>query len=336
MTTSEEPPLQQLSRLPREPFAYHWADYVELLCLANLDGEFSPDDLIERWKGQDDVMVPFSDDPDDGPPNQPQLEPWASKAAVDDQRYTKARDVFGHLAYRIATFGADYPFDLDSGHLMRLHRRPNLTTRNHLYVFLLLGSLLRYVPRKRRSDITTPFERLVAEVLQRWFPADAEVHIFGTAAGAGGRYRGTMWQKINLLGSDLGEMVLLPETAFNAADSGDLGLDVVAWFPLGDNLLGLPVFFAQVTCEFRWKDKQHESGRNWQSYLKESAPRGNLLFIPYCFRDASGEWFDPKWPTSAVVVDRQRLLWLLRGEDEPLASVPYDLVREALAYADAD
>jgi len=329
------PPLHKLGRVPRESFTYHWADYVELLCLANIDGELSPDDLVERWKGQDDLVPVPSEDPDDGPTNPPQLERGATKADVDDHRYAKASDVFEHLAYRVVTFGDDYPFELDDGSLVRLRRRASITNRHELYVFLLLGSMLRYVPKKRHYDITNPFEKLVADVLRHWLPVDAEVHIFGTAGGQASRYSGTMWQKINLLGADLGEMVLLTEAAFNAGDTGDLGLDVVAWLPLGDRYPGLPVFFAQATCELRWKDKQHESGRNWESYLKQSAPRGNLLFIPHCFRDPAGEWFDSKWPTAAVIIDRQRVLWLLRDVTEQLDSVPYEFVREALAYSEA-
>lgn len=337
MTPSKAPPLHKLGEVPRERFTHHWADYVELLCLANVDGEFSPDDLIERWKGQDDLGgVEFSSAiDDDGPTDAPQLEPGATKAAVDDHRHAKAGDVFEHLAYRAVAFGTDYPFELDGGHLRRLHRRPSLTTRHHLYVFLLLGSLLRYIPKKRQNDITTPFERLVAEVLRHWLPEGAEVHIFGTSARPDGRYNGTLWNKIKRLGADIGEMVLLGEDAFNVGDSGDLGLDVVAWLPLGDINPGLPVFFAQATCELRWKDKQHESGLNWVGYLKQSAPRGNLLFIPYCFRNPTGEWFDSKWPTATIVVDRQRVLWLLRDIEDPLQEVPYDLINEALGFADA-
>lgn len=328
-------PLRSLGRLPREGLTYHWADYVELLCLANIDGEFSPDDLIERWKGQDDVIPAEFAQGEEEPTDAPVIEPGATKAVVDDHRHAKARDVFEHLGYRAGVFGADYPFELHGGQMKRLRRREGLGVRQRLYVFLLLGSLLRYVPRKRHSEITTPFERLVAEVLQHWLPDGSEVHVFGTSADPDGRYTGTMWEKINRLGSDIGEMVLLKEDAFNAADTGDLGLDVVAWLPLGDAHAGLPVYFAQATCELRWKDKQHESGRNWESYLKQSAPRGNLLFIPYCFRKPTGDWFDAKWPTAAVIIDRQRLLWLVRNVDDPLDEVPYDLVEEALQYREA-
>lgn len=334
---SLDPLLYNLARVPRERFTHHLADYVELLCLAHIDGEFSPEDLVERWKGQDDLGAePPEVDPDEEEPiGAPVIEPGARKPVIDDRRHSVALDVFSHLGYRAAAFKDDYPFELKSGYLKMLRRRTHLTDRHKLYVFLLLGSLLRYVPRRRHSSITTPFERLVAEVLSVWLPDAAEVHLFGTAAKTSDRYVGTMWEKINLLGADIGEQVLLTETDFHASDTGDLGLDVVAWLPVGDRYAAMPVMFAQATCELRWKDKQHESGRNWQSYLKQSAPRGNLLFIPYCFRDPSGGWFDNKWPTDAVIVDRQRLLWLLRDLDRPLAEVPYDLVAEALDYREA-
>lgn len=339
MSGAQPPALQKLGSLPRLTETHHWADYVELLCLVNIDGEFSPDDLVERWKGQDDLGEQFAEevsaDDDEGPLDAPSMTPGAPKAAFDDRRHRKAADVFEHLSYRAVTFGTAYPFDVDTGTLKRLRRRADLDGPQLLYVFLLLASGLRYVPGRRRHQVTTPFERLVAEALRQWLPEDAEVHIFGTSADDAGRYTGTMWEKITRLASDLGETVLLTKEDFNVRDTGDLGLDIVAWFPLGDAQPGLPVWFAQATCEAEWKHKQHESGRSWQSYLKESAPRGNLLFIPFCFRDPTGRWFDPKWPTASVIIDRQRMVWLLRNASGPLAPVPYDFVNEALAYDEA-
>lgn len=316
--------------MPREPFTYHWADYAELMCLTDMDGQVSPDDLLERWKAGDDLTPTYTEDEDD-PVEVPRLPAGATKASVDDFRSTRASDVFEHIKYRAKAFGDDYPFDLVSDAPDVLAKRAALTDRHKLYIFLLVGSLLRYVPIKRRGEITDAFERLTAATLQHWFPADAMVDLFGTTAPAGSRYAGTMREKIARLAKDIGEVSHLSDDDFHENDRGDLGLDVVARLDVGDNLAGLPVFFAQATCELRWKDKQHESGRNWSSYLQESAPRGNLLFVPYCFRDPTGKWFDVKWVTAAVLIDRQRILWLLRDVSQGIPELPYSLVDEAIA-----
>lgn len=263
------------------------------------------------------------------------LEPGALRPQIDDQRNRIIGDVFSHLTFRSIAFGADYPFTLMSGKVSRLCRREAMTDRHRLYIFLLLSSLLRYIPRGRQHVLTESFERLVAEVLREWLPDDAEVHLFGTTAGPGSRYTGPMWQKINQLALDLGERVLVDESDFSPHDSGDLGLDVVAWLPLGDSRAGLPVWFAQATCQSKWKGKQHESGINWDHYLNQSAPRGNLLFVPQCFRDATGQWYDAKWSIAAVIIDRQRTLYLLRGMDQLPAVVPRDFVNSALEVREA-
>lgn len=324
-------PIQGLGRPPKLSPTHHWADYGELVCLANLDHVFTADDLIERWSDQNDILARDPEEEDSDVLNPPSTEPGEPKAALDDRKQRKAADVFEHYEYRATTFGDDYPFDLVPKSRCLVLKEPG-SDRHRLYLFLLMASCLNYVPKTQRHRLTASFERLVAETLKHWLPSEAEVHIFGTAAGTEGRYLGTMWQKITKLGVDLGERLLLDEENFRPSDSGDLGLDVVAWLPLGDPHPGLPVWFAQATCQAKWKDKQHESGINWSNYLKESAPRGNLLFVPFCFRDPTGRWYDVKWPTAAVIVDRQRVLRLLKNHERPTLALPNDYMDEALAF----
>jgi hypothetical protein len=330
--TNASPPLDRLGRLPRLRATHHWADYVELLSLVNVDGRFSVDDLVERWKEQHDLeSVDDSNGGEEDPVDAPGLEPGAPAAAVDDRRYQRARDVFAHLAYRAQRFEESYPFDLPE-YGSELVRVDDLDQPQRLYVFLLLASSLRYVPKARRHSVTQPFELMAAEVMRLLMPPTSEVHVFGTAQPQDGRYSGTMWEKINTLASDLGETVILSEDAFAATDTGDLGLDVVAWVPLGDGAPSLPVWFVQATCEAEWKAKQHESGGNWHSYITTRAPRGNVLVVPYCFRSTDGSWFDAKWPTAAVLVDRQRLCWLFRNHGVASAAMPEQLIEEALQF----
>lgn len=327
--------LVKLNMLPRNKGTHHMADYVELLTLTLLDGEFSPADLIERWDERQDLgerppdLDDRLDDEEDGPIDQPSPDPGASKAAQNDRRTRIAADVFEHLAYRAGAFGDAYPFTVTTGTFRLLKRRAKLSEREKLYVFLLLASSISYIRSTSTSVLTRGFERLAVEVLRHWLPSGAEVHIFGTSASdesGDARYQGSLWRKVQKLADDIGEVVLLKETDFSPHDVGDLGLDAIAWLPVGDKEPGLPVWFAQATCQVDWKPKQHESGANWRRYLRESAPRGNLLFIPYCFRQPDGHWYDAKWPTASVVLDRARLLWLLKEVEGPLEPLPYDAV----------
>lgn len=335
----------ELGRLPRRKAGHHWADYVELLTLANIDGEFSQADLLERWAERDDLGEDLPDlgaeveEDGDGPIDPPQAQAGEARAARHERLHRLALDVFSHFAYRAGQFGGAYPFKLQAatGKLLERRVEPDNIQQN-IYVFLLLASNLRYIRVGTRKHLTQNFERLTAEVLRRWLPNEAEIHIFGTTSGddptgaSEGRYSGKLWAKLERLANDLGEQLLLSEEDFAKGDSGDLGLDTVAWLPMGDRESGLPVWFAQATCEAEWKHKQHESGGNWRAYLQESAPRGNLLFIPYCFRQPTGTWYDRKWPTAAVIIDRARLVWLLRDVAEPVEPVPYEVVKAALEF----
>jgi hypothetical protein len=311
---------------------HHSADHVELLCLANIDGAYSRSDLIELWKAFDDDEQHVPLDDDEVSSLVEGAEPWASKSSRDDLRERRAEDVFSHLAYRSSTFGPAYPFKISSKAPRVLRRRDNLSPKQQLYVFLLVGSMLHYVQKKRHNEIALAFERLAAGVIKAILPKGAEVHVFGTSASGNSRYSGNTRTKVKQLATDLNEILILKETAFHPNDAGDMGLDVVSWIPLGDQAEGHLVWFAQATCQTKWQDKSHQSGARWRDYLTERAPRANLLLVPFCFRTPNGEWYDPKWRTGCVLLDRQRIVWTLRGMRQFPESVPKGVVEAVLAY----
>ncbi|HSH62412.1 MAG TPA: hypothetical protein VK988_22735 [Acidimicrobiales bacterium] len=314
-----------MDRLPAAKHRHHLADYVELLCLTNADLEFSSADLVDRLLERSDVGEDATEEGDEP-------EPGEAPAAREDRLRRIAEDTFTHLAYRQGVFGRGYPFRLEGDNVLR--RVSQVTRRRKLYVFLLLASSLRYVNRTPyQSQLEKSFERLATEALRRLLPSDAEVHPFGTAA-SGGRYRGRAWLRYERLAKDLRDHPLLEETNFPINSVGDLGLDSVAWLPSGDDIAPMMTFFAQSTCTVEWRGKQSES-RRWETYLHALAPRGNFLFVPFCFRLPNGQWYDLTWVYDGVVIDRLRLLWIFRGSAVDLEEVPYDLVDASLAQREA-
>jgi len=208
-----------------------------------------------------------------------------------------------------------------------------MTAPRKLYSFLLLAASLRCIEVSERSVFTRGFERVSAAALKAWLPRQAQVHIFGTSAERSARYRGTLQRKLQRLADDLSERLLLTDDQFRRGDAGDAGGDVVAWLPLGDENNSRLVLIAQATCEVNWEHKQHEAGHAvWRGIMTFAAPHANVMFVPFCFRNPDGEWFWSRWIHESILIDRVRLLWLLKGQAASLTAAPYDLVDRALAY----
>ena len=75
-------------------------------------------------------------------------------------------------------------------------------------------------------------------------PADAEVHIVGKGGQQSPRYTGNKKQKLQSIARDLNTR-LNEEVRLPATDTGDAGMDLLAWLPVGDTANGLLVYFGQ-------------------------------------------------------------------------------------------
>jgi hypothetical protein len=314
-----------LNRLPQARDLHHWADHAELLCLADPDGMLAQGDLLERWSERaglgedaleptpesleseedqdvDVVAATIDEDEADEPP------PDSAGGTREDRMRVKADDIFRHLEYRRDTFGTAYPFELTKD--LVLTRRRQMSGARRLYTFMLLASATRYVRRLSRRSLESAFERLAFEATRDWL-GGAEVHPFGTTVASRGRYSGTLWAKVQRLALDLSEPLKATADDFDPNDHGDGGCDVVAWFPLGDSTSASFVAIGQATCQTNWRNKQHDSSAdNWMNVIAFRVPTTNLFFVPFCFRDPTGDWYRRRWVTS-VLVDRVRLMRLL-------------------------
>ena len=331
-------PLLSLDRLPRTTDGHSWADFAELLCLVSIDGLLAPADLVDRWSELRDLG--------EGPPadlamadadqlDEVDLVPPAGDPLPDtDGMERHVGDVFRILEYRAGQFRSSYPFVVTrTGSLRRKQSLSNAGPR--LYIFLLMAACLKYVRRSSQPALTKAMEVVAYEATRTWLPADAEVHIFGTArrGGRGGHFRGNLFTRLGTLASDLGERVLARETDIAPTDAGDAGLDVVAWLPFKDDPnSGYPVFMIQVTCAEDWRAKQGEVSRDrWDGYMTLRADPVRMLFTPQCPRRATGEWERTLWVEKTVLLDRLRLEWIVaRGRQSITAVVPVQLVDEAV------
>jgi hypothetical protein len=313
--------IASLESLPPNQDIHLWADYVELLCMTDLDGVLSKSDLIDRVLERRTIDQSASDSAEPAGP--------VSQSAADHMA-ARAEDIFQHLEYRAAAFGSSYPFTLESASL--LGRAGRMTARRKLYLFLLLASSLRLVKKSSRFAVTREFERLGQAALRAWLPKRASVYLFGTSAPRGSRYHGALFSKLSRLASDISERLLLDENDLRAGDAGDAGADIVGWLPLGDSNRSRMVVLAQATCQMDWTGKQHQSSANaWRPLITFAAEPANVLLIPYCYRGGDGSWHINRTIQNTILVDRLRLTRILDASRVISESVG-TVVDEALAF----
>lgn len=314
--------LSSLGDLPRSTDVYTRADYVELLCLVNIDRQISKTDVINRLQKDSDIDelvdsvyedLSLSDNRDD-----------AMRRDVDDW--------FSQLRFRVEAFGQYYPFEFsDSGDI--LVRKETLTDTHRLYIYLLITACKQYFASKTQQLLVNSFEFVSAAALRQYLAANAVVHVFGSnPLNKNGRYsKGTKYEKIKKLADDLGEKCLCTPDYWKAKDTGDGGLDVVGWLPLNDDETGFLIVLAQCACTEDWETKQAASDiSRWGRYIHFSVPVNNMTFIPYCFRSSIGKWYLPGRVGASILMDRLRLINLITEYEEKIAELPYDVVEETI------
>jgi hypothetical protein len=255
--------ITSLERLPRVGLRHTWADYVELLCLFNLDREISKDVLIDRFREGKDTGETIDDETDDDTGTVDDTDTVKDEETtageenlpIDERLNTKAEDLFRHLKYRESAFGKSYPFAVDMTRRRMVLRRN--TNASRLYLFLLIASNLRYFTTLT-PQITRDFEELSKLALEKLLPANGFVHLFH-GAGKSGRYKGKLFQKLTVLSSDLFESMTVGADDFDENDVGDGGLDLVAWVPMNDGSPGVLLCFGQCACTDKWVKKQRET-----------------------------------------------------------------------------
>jgi len=123
---------------PKTNDGHHkWADYIELLCLQNIDGEVSSNYVIDRIREKDALNNPGE----------------YEKSEVSIRWATDAENWFRHLRFRQGIFNDFYPFELvDNEDTLQL--KAPLSSKHLLYVYLLLSSNLKYVDKSTSASST--------------------------------------------------------------------------------------------------------------------------------------------------------------------------------------
>ena len=305
---------------------YLHADYIEMLVLTHPDRSLSPYDILRRYKQYASIDDEAEFDL-----------PGADTAVNFDQQLKEIFYWLSYIDYRAHAFSNFYPFEI-ANDFNRIEFNPNVSKSHRLYLFLLLASCLRHFSHSQRNTLATAFEAISAEALRHYIGKNAEVRIFGS--GAFCQYEGNKYSKIKRLSEDLNEHVIVDEDYFPKSDSADEGLDVVGWFPTEDSSPGKLVLFGQCACTEEWEEKQNSiSFDKWNELITLSAKPINLIFIPFCFRDSHGSWYEKHRMQKTLMIDRLRIVHLLKRIDDPLKvfdSAFHQIIDGAIGYVDED
>lgn len=321
--------ISNLDSLPMSAADHIWADYIELLCLLNVDGIVSKADILDRVRERRDLggeVEDLSEDILEDTRDSADI----SSAEVDDKWSLRVDDWFKHLEYRDAVFGAFYPFVLSSDETS-LSRQPEINPKHKLYIFLLLVSAQHRI-KGDKNPLTFSFEIISSLALRSCLPESADIHVFSRNPLGPRRYGGNIWEKLTKLNEDLRGKLLANEEDFSLQNNADEGLDIVAWVSTGDTVSGSLLIFAQCACTPKWVDKQHSSSATkWRELIHMKSPPMNMVFIPFCFRQANGAWWKEHEIQKSVLVDRLRLIYWLKETHMSLNGLPwYGFVDEVL------
>lgn len=312
---------RNLSDTPDKAVGFYWADYAEICCIASKDRSLSKHDLVRTMDTTEDINADAETvEVNDGEPHDPLIVKKRHGASKRDKYERHANDIFMHLKGRETMFGAHYPFALNSKS-GELELAKKLSEAQWLYLALLLCSNLRYF-LKSKAALTSGFEVIAFHALKALLP-DSEVRLVGTTHKGRSGHLATKTQKkidkLQAISDAVKSALLAQEEEFADEDTGDAGVDIIAWMELDRTGISRDfVIFGQCACsKEEWIKKQSESSySNWSKIIRLAAANINMMFVPFTPRKENGAWERGQIRSGeAIWIDRLRIIQKLAKKD---------------------
>ena len=297
--------------------AHYFCDYIELVALVSNTDEVSAADIIGRFYDDD------SDAFGQGTPEYSErVGDWESKVL----------DWFAILETRQEAYGDSYPFLVVSRNLISL--KAELSEQHEVYLFFLLCSNLAAVARSHRSNLTSDFESIANLAFKKYLPPNSECHVFGKSANENDRYTGNIRNKVELFAEDIGCQEVFEDDFFAENDSGDYGLDIVAWSPIGGDLhlKNIQIYLGQCATGKDWLKKQSEPEKIMNAI--HGIHRSIVtLFVPYDCRNSDRSFNDKSNITTSLIFDRCIIVSILSDNTQVFSILASrQLVLDAVQY----
>ena len=246
--------------------------------------------------------------------------PTLSTAQRKDVLRERFEDVFCHLEYRQKEFGSFYPFTVVDKQLLRKER---VTSIQQLYIFLLACSRLRSFPASGgiRQKWARFFTKLSKVALQGLLSSHSgtDIRIFDSHSEDRKNYYGQKATKaLEKLGQDMGVFRVTENLPDDPRNTGDSGIDLVGIVNFQDGVTSNYVILGQCAAqEQNWPQKRLESHPISLKHLfHQQVAHSNVVFIPVCYRQSSGKWFDIKHANDILLLDRLRILRLINWQNK--------------------
>ena len=296
--------LVDVGKVPRHAYPFLWADYVELLCLCSRNGRISKGNIDAHSQEAGDVQADSVDPSEDGQESE----------ELDDSVSRRWSDIHSRLSSRSRQY-AEWPFKLERNLLRSQFDKDN--PRHRLYAALLVASSLRLCAEKRRHEITGAFEEISFHWLRKALNELWEIRPFGAHQTLPGAYNGTLLEKFKQLAADIQAIHVKPDHHYDPRNTGDGGLDLVAWLNIGDQRGNIPVIFGQCACSpTDWEDKQLDvTPAATEAHILPQHPGAAYCFVPHDLSANDSLWDRAEHVKRAVLVDRLRLFRLFERCD---------------------
>ena len=289
--------LRGLDIKPRHSYPFLWADYVELLTLCGESSYFSRSNLEELQQEGGELQI----DDEDGAN--------LSSAMQDDIISNQWDEIKDKLLQRQSTVTA-WPFQFKGNSLQSAFDTHNSAHR--LYMVLLLASSLRLCPKSRVNEVSAALEEVAYLLFKYMLPKGWSVKPFGAHQTIAEGYTGPLRNKLEKLAVDIHGTLMKQVDDYDSRDTGDGGIDVVAWDSLGDDRGHMPVIFAQCGCSPRdWEHKQLSvTPAAIESHIATQHPGAAYYITPHDLSASNQKWERASHVAKVVVLDRRRLMYL--------------------------
>ncbi len=295
----DTPPSLTLSK------CHYFCDYIELVALYGSDDIISCEDIYDRFYDSGVINEEQEGVPSEG---------WigSDEASMYIQRWRdRISSWFRILSSRQQNYGDVYPFLIDGD---TISLKDSLSGKSKLYLGLLLASMNSY--HNKTPLFTSVFEEISKLSLRSYLGSNSVVHRFGVSQLSGGRYSGSLRDKMRRLACDIEHQLTNLTHVFREGDNGDGGVDIVAWLPFfGDpNKSRKQLFFGQSATGKKWSSKQGSVVRV-KNYINIPDNAQNVLFVPFDLRDIERRFEEEGDITASLVFDRFRILSLVDEAD---------------------
>lgn len=331
---------QLLDKPPRETYNFLWADYAELRCLTCPDGLYGEGQIADLYtepellKDYDDGEGVDDENPDfESVEDLDELDEGVVVFKNNEAVSRKWGDISLRLAMRQKSMEGFWPFKYEDGILYNKFDEKN--PKHSLYIALLLCSSMRYMDKSRTGEVAASLEEIGYHIFKSIMPRGWEVRPFGAHQRIDQGYVGTLSTKFAALGRDISAK-FVDVSGLDPRDTGDGGLDVVAWHPLGSDERGyIPVSYAQCGCSPKdWEHKQLEaSPLNMELKVMPQHSSANYYIMPHDIKSLTGGWERAANIARVIMIDRSRILDLANQyEFHETLKDAWPHVSEAVSY----